>query len=91
MKIALKYAKIYPLNKLGSVEEISLLENIPSRSTMTKSLGESLYGVWQALCSVIDENSYGMLAARIGLTNISTAEAKKTFAACTQKVAVLAS
>lgn len=77
MKIALKYAKIYPLNKLGSVEEISLLENIPSRSTMTRSLGESLYGVWQALCSVIDENSHGMLAARIGLTNISTAEAKK--------------
>ena len=32
-----------------------MLENIPSQSTMTKLLGQSLYEVWQALCSTIDE------------------------------------
>ena len=32
-----------------------MLENIPSQSTMTELLGQSLYEVWQALCSTIDE------------------------------------
>ncbi len=33
-----------------------MLENIPSQSTLTELLGRSLFGVWQELCSVIDEN-----------------------------------
>ena len=32
-----------------------MLENIPSQSTMTDLLGQSLFDVWQALCSAIDE------------------------------------
>lgn len=32
-----------------------MLENIPSPSIMTKLLGQTLYEVWQALCSAIDE------------------------------------
>ena len=32
-----------------------MLENIPSQSIMTELLGQSLYEVWQALCSAIDE------------------------------------
>ena len=32
-----------------------MLENIPSQSIMTELLGQSLYEVWQTLCSVIDE------------------------------------
>ena len=30
-------------------------ENKPSQSIMTELLGQSLYYVWQALCSAIDE------------------------------------
>ena len=32
-----------------------MLEQIPSPSTMEELLGQSLFKVWQALCSVIDE------------------------------------
>ena len=32
-----------------------MLENIPSQLTMTELLGESLFEVWQKLCSDIDE------------------------------------
>ena len=32
-----------------------MLENIPTRSTMTELLGQSLFEVWQELCSAIDE------------------------------------
>ena len=32
-----------------------MLDNIPSQSTMTELLGQSLFEVWQALCSTIDE------------------------------------
>ena len=32
-----------------------MLENIPSQSMMTELLGQTLYEVWQALCSAIDE------------------------------------
>ena len=32
-----------------------MLEKIPSQSIMTELLGQSLYEVWQALCSAIDE------------------------------------
>ena len=32
-----------------------MLENIPSQSIMTELLGQSLYEVWQELCSVIEE------------------------------------
>ena len=32
-----------------------MLENIPSHSTMTELLGQSLLEVWQALCLAIDE------------------------------------
>ena len=32
-----------------------MLENIPSQSTMTELLGQSLFEVWQELCSAIDE------------------------------------
>ena len=32
-----------------------MLEKIPSESTMTELLGQSLFAVWQELCSVIDE------------------------------------
>mgnify|MGYP005788207475 FL=1 len=32
-----------------------MLENIPSQSTMTELIGQSLFEVWQALCSAIDE------------------------------------
>lgn len=32
-----------------------MLENIPTRSTMTELLGQSLFEVWQELCLTIDE------------------------------------
>ena len=32
-----------------------MLEKIPSQSTMTELLGQSLFEVWQELCSAIDE------------------------------------
>ena len=32
-----------------------MLENIPSQSTMTELLGQSLFDVWKALCSMIEE------------------------------------
>ena len=32
-----------------------MLEHIPSQSTMTELLGQSLFEVWQKLCSAIDE------------------------------------
>ena len=32
-----------------------MLENIPSQSTMTELLGQSLFEVWQELCLAIDE------------------------------------
>ena len=32
-----------------------MLENIPSKSTMIELLGQSLFEVWQQLCSMIDE------------------------------------
>ena len=32
-----------------------MLENIPTQSTMTELLGQSLFEVWQELCSVIEE------------------------------------
>ena len=32
-----------------------MLENTPTQSTMTELLGQSLFEVWQELCSVIDE------------------------------------
>ena len=32
-----------------------MLENIPSQSTMTELLGQSLLEVWQGLCLAIDE------------------------------------
>ena len=32
-----------------------MLENIPSQSTITELLGQSLFEVWQALCSAIIE------------------------------------
>ena len=34
-----------------------MLENIPSQSMMTELLGQTLYEVWQALCSAIDAKS----------------------------------
>ena len=33
-----------------------MLENIPSQSAMIELLGQSLFEVWQQLCSMIDEN-----------------------------------
>ncbi|WP_317437167.1 DUF3788 domain-containing protein [Thomasclavelia spiroformis] len=32
-----------------------MLEDIPSKSTMIELLGQSLFEVWQRLCSIIDE------------------------------------
>ena len=32
-----------------------MLENAPTQSTMTELLGQSLFEVWQELCSAIDE------------------------------------
>ena len=36
-----------------------MLENIPSQSNMAELLGQSLYEVWQALCSAV-EGKYDM-------------------------------
>ncbi len=32
-----------------------MLENIPTQSAMTELLGQSLFEIWQALCSAIEE------------------------------------
>lgn len=32
-----------------------MLENVPSESTLTELLGQSLFEVWQKLCLAIDE------------------------------------
>lgn len=70
-----------------------MLKNIPSQLTMTELLGESLFEVWQELCSAIDENTkwndYGTLAVRIGLMSINIVEVVKHFVAYTQKVIAL--
>ena len=72
-----------------------MLENIPSQSTMTELLGQSLFEVWQTLCSAIDENTiwndFGILAVRIGLTSINIVKAVKHFAVYMQKAIALAS
>lgn len=39
-----------------------MLENIPTQSTMVELLGQSLFEVWQRLCSAIEEK-YGHAAA----------------------------
>lgn len=70
-----------------------MLENIPSHSTMTELLGQSLLEVWQALCLAIDKNTiwieYGILVVSNGITSINIAEAVKHFAAYTLKVIAL--
>ena len=51
-----------------------MFEKIPDQSTMTELLGQSLFEVWQELCSAIDEKyemDYGILAVRIGLMSIN--------------------
>ena len=72
-----------------------MLENIPSQSTMIELLGQSLFEVWQALCSAIDEK-YDMerlwnTGGKNGLTSINIAEVEKYFVAYMQKVIVLVS
>ena len=45
-----------------------MLENIPSQSTMTELLGQSLYEVWQELCSTtitFDHNTFIILLIQI--------------------------
>ncbi len=34
-----------------------MLENTPSQSIMTQLLGQSLFEVWQGLCTAIDEQT----------------------------------
>ena len=72
-----------------------MLENIPSQSTMTELLGQSLFEVWQELCSAIEKNTkwigYGIPGVRIGFTSINIAEVAKPFVACMQKITVLVS
>lgn len=70
-----------------------MLENIPSQSIMTELLGQPCmkfgrHYVWLLMKDTI-WNSYGILEVRIGLTNISTAEGEKLFAAYTQKIVLL--
>ena len=70
-------------------------ENIPSQSTLTELLGQSLFEVWQELCSAIDEK-YEMdriwnAGARIGPTSINIVEVTKPFVACMQKITALVS
>lgn len=67
-----------------------MLENIPSQSTMTELLGQSLFKVWRELCSAIDEK-YEMerlwnTGVRIGLMSINIVNEVKHFVAYTQKV-----
>ena len=68
-----------------------MLEQIPSPSELEELLGQSLFEVWQALCSVIDEK-YEMdrswnTGGKNGPMSINTAEAAKHFAACTPNAA----
>ena len=60
-----------------------MLENIPSQSTMTELLGQSMKNtIW---------NDFGILAVRIGLTSINIVEVAKHFVAYMQKVIALVS
>ncbi len=72
-----------------------MLENIPTQSTMTELLGQSLFEVWQELCSAIDEKyemeRFGAQVVKNGLTSINIVEVVKHFVAYTQKVIALAS
>lgn len=60
-----------------------MLEDIPSKSTMIELLGQSLFEVWQQLCSMIDENMkwnvYGILVVRNGHMSINIVEVVKHF------------
>ena len=72
-----------------------MLENIPSQSTMAELLGQSLFEVWKALCSMIEEK-YDIepvwnAGGRIGSTNINIERAARRFAAYTQKAIALVS
>ena len=72
-----------------------MLENIPSKSTMTELLGPSLFEVWQELCWAIMRNTkwndYGIPVVRSGLTSTNIVEAVKLFAVYMQKVIALVS
>ena len=63
-----------------------MLDNVPSQSTMTELLGQSLFEVWQALCLAIDEK-YDV--ERVWSINI--VEVVKHFVAYMQKVIALVS
>ena len=72
-----------------------MLENIPSQSTMTELLGQSLFEVWQTLCSAIDEK-YDMerlwnTGGKNWTTSINIVEVAKHFVAYMQKVIALVS
>ena len=83
------------VRKIGFYGGDTMLENIPSQSTLTELLGQSLFEVWQELCLAIDENTkwtgYGIPGARIGPTSINIVEVEKPFVACMQKITALVS
>ena len=72
-----------------------MLENIPSQSTMTELLGQSLFEVWQTLCSAIDEK-YDMerlwnTGGKNWTYEYNIVEVAKHFVAYMQKVIALVS
>ena len=50
-----KFIDLKSLDKTKICGGDTMLENIPSQSTMIELLGQSLFEVWQELCSAIDE------------------------------------
>ena len=49
-----KFIDLKSLDKTKIYGGDTMLENIPSQSTMIELLGHSLFEVWQELCSAID-------------------------------------
>ena len=65
-----------------------MLDIIPSKSVLIDLIGQSMFEIWQALCSAIDKNTRwnesGIQVERTGNTSINIAEAEKHYAPCTQ-------
>lgn len=60
-----------------------MVEKAPTQKMMLELLGQSLFEVWEELCSTIEKNmtwkNHGMLVEKNGLTSISIVEVGKHF------------
>lgn len=69
-----------------------MLDKIPDAEEMTALVGQSLYDIWNKLCTLINEKydmeCCGTKAVKRGLMSINTVAAGKRFVRCTQEKTV---